>query len=82
MYFVYILNSKNSQKYYVGQTGNLEKRIKEHNDGKVSFTKRFMPWELKLQIIKQTRTEALILERKLKNLNQEDLIAFIRKYSV
>jgi hypothetical protein len=31
-------------------------------------------------IEKQTRSEAIILERKLKNLNKEDLNKFIAKY--
>lgn len=32
-YFVYMLQCRNGT-YYTGYTSNLEKRIKEHNDGK------------------------------------------------
>jgi predicted GIY-YIG superfamily endonuclease len=33
MYTVYILYSSTTQKYYVGQTQNLENRLIEHNAG-------------------------------------------------
>ncbi len=45
-YFVYILKSLSSNKTYVGYTNDIERRIKEHNSGKSSFTSRFMPWEI------------------------------------
>ncbi|MFN3941656.1 MAG: GIY-YIG nuclease family protein [Flavobacterium sp.] len=32
-YFVYILHSPNYDKYYIGQTNNLEDRLKRHNEG-------------------------------------------------
>jgi len=31
---------------YVGSTNNIERRLAEHNSGKSSFTKKFVPWEL------------------------------------
>jgi len=46
MAFVYILLSKNFKKTYTGSTVNLDRRIKEHNAGKNTFTKRYMPWNL------------------------------------
>ncbi|WP_092824010.1 GIY-YIG nuclease family protein [Algoriphagus faecimaris] len=33
MYFVYILSSPKTNKYYVGSTDNLESRLKHHNAG-------------------------------------------------
>jgi putative endonuclease len=47
MYYVYILSSINFSKSYVGCTDDIERRIKEHNSGKMSFTKRYLPWKLK-----------------------------------
>ncbi|PIV08575.1 hypothetical protein COS52_01935, partial [Candidatus Roizmanbacteria bacterium CG03_land_8_20_14_0_80_39_12] len=38
MYFVYVLRCKDNS-LYCGQTNNLEKRIKEHNDSKNISTK-------------------------------------------
>jgi putative endonuclease len=46
IYKVYILRSKRDNKRYVGFTNNLEKRIAEHNSGKVIATKNRRPPEL------------------------------------
>ena len=80
MYFVYILFSERFNKYYVGQTSNFNDRIKRHNDGYNRFTKPYGPWQKALVIEKSTRAEAIDLERKLKNLSKQRLIAFINKY--
>jgi len=45
-YYVYLLSSNNTPKIYIGATGNLEKRLKEHNERKVFSTKRMLPVEL------------------------------------
>ncbi|MBU1177993.1 GIY-YIG nuclease family protein [Patescibacteria group bacterium] len=39
MYYVYVLKCDKDDRLYVGYSGNLEKRIKEHGDGKVKSTK-------------------------------------------
>ena len=44
--FVYILFSKTLNKYYVGSTPDLHKRLEEHNRGKEKFTKTGIPWLL------------------------------------
>ena len=46
MYFVYVLKSKKDKKLYYGFTDNLERRIKEHNNGEVRSTKPRAPFEL------------------------------------
>jgi putative endonuclease len=78
---VYILYSELYHLYYVGQTNNLPQRIKRPNSGLEKFTSPYRPWVLKCSIEKATRGEAVVLERKLKNLNREKLIKFIDKYS-
>jgi len=59
MAFVYILKSVNFPKTYVGSTIDLEKRIKEHNQGQSNFTSRYNPWKLiyheKLGNLKEAR---------------------------
>ncbi|NQT29976.1 MAG: GIY-YIG nuclease family protein [Candidatus Saganbacteria bacterium] len=45
-YLVYILRSQKDGKLYVGQTANLEDRIKRHNEGRVMSTKMRRPLEL------------------------------------
>ena len=42
MYYSYILQLRDGS-YYVGSTGNLAERLKIHNEGMVSSTKRKLP---------------------------------------
>jgi putative endonuclease len=47
MFYVYILRSKSRpDQSYVGPTGDLRKRLGEHNSGKSIHTNKFKPWEL------------------------------------
>lgn len=64
---VYILYSKTLEKYYVGQTVDIDRRLAEHNEGKSNFTSRGIPWELVKVITCIDRTEALKLEKKIKS---------------
>ena len=43
---VYVLKSLSAEKTYVGSTDNLSRRLNEHNAGKGTFTKTFLPWRL------------------------------------
>ncbi|MFW5722550.1 MAG: GIY-YIG nuclease family protein [Desulfohalobiaceae bacterium] len=67
---VYILHSRACDRFYCGQTDDLEKRVRQHNDPDYTYTcttKRFPgPWELVWHAQLASRTEALILERKIK----------------
>ncbi|MCM4169069.1 excinuclease ABC subunit C [Arenibacter sp. H213] len=64
---VYILYSEKRSRYYVGQTADIEKRLKRHNLGIVPSTKSGIPWELVLQIEVLSRSEAVVLEQRIKN---------------
>ena len=56
--YLYILKSKKNGKYYVGSTRELDKRIDEHNRGKIRSTKAFIPYELIYKETFLTYTEA------------------------
>jgi putative endonuclease len=43
MFYVYILFSKKDNKFYIGFTRDLKRRLKEHNDGKVISTSKRRP---------------------------------------
>jgi putative endonuclease len=66
MYYVYILYSKEFDKYYIGQTNNIELRIKRHNSGEIKSTKHYIPWELKYYEEFESRSEAMKREKYLK----------------
>jgi putative endonuclease len=80
MFQVYILKSILHNRFYIGQTHDLSCRFRLHNNKKVKSTAPYCPWILIGYIKKDSRSESIILERKLKNLNREDLIKFINKY--
>ena len=46
MYCVYVIKSKKDDKLYTGFTNNIERRIKEHNDGQAFSTKFRRPFTL------------------------------------
>ena len=46
MYYVYILQSTQTNKLYKGSTSDLKNRIKIHNSGAVTATKSGKPWRL------------------------------------
>ena len=47
MYYVYSIQSENNpDKYYVGLTTDIERRLTEHNAGKSIHTNKFRPWKI------------------------------------
>ena len=80
MYFVYILYSASYDRYYVGHTDSIERRLEEHNTGKNKSTKPYVPWVLLGMVEKEDRPSACQLELKLKNLSKERKLEFIKKY--
>lgn len=46
MYYVYVLQSKKDREFYTGFTNDLNRRIKEHNNGYQFSTKHRVPFEL------------------------------------
>jgi putative endonuclease len=70
MFFVYILEAIESKRYYIGQTDNLPTRIKKHNEGRNLSTKAYIPWQLKWWKEFDSRSEAVIAERKLKRIKK------------
>ena len=79
-FFVYILYSASHDKYYIGQTDDVPKRLKRHNEHIEKSTSPYAPWTIRCVIEKDARSEAMLLEKKLKNLNREKLLRFIHKY--
>ena len=78
MFSVYVIKSQISDKIYIGQTENLEKRLRQHNDkefGKRSYTKLNKgPWTITYKEIYKTRIEALKREKYLKSHHGRDFL--------
>ena len=73
-WYVYILQSCSSGKYYIGSTINVEKRISEHDTGYVISTRNKGPWIL---VFKQEFDNIKIarqIEIKLKKFKRKDII--------
>ena len=66
MYWVYILFSRKLDKYYIGSTNDLHRRLEDHNRGKTPFTKLGMPWELKYTENFETRKDVIRRELEIK----------------
>ena len=74
----YILFSETCNQYYVGSTQNIDDRLKRHNSGRSTFTKRGIPWKLVYQKQYLTKSEAYQAELYIKSQKSrkyiEDLI--------
>ncbi len=65
-FFVYILFSSSSKKFYVGHTNDINRRLSEHNSGFSKSTKHGIPWSLVFSKEFPTRTEAMAFESMIK----------------
>ncbi|NQV89168.1 MAG: GIY-YIG nuclease family protein [Parcubacteria group bacterium] len=46
MYYVYLLKSESDTHFYIGYSSDLKRRLFEHHQGKVYYTRRYRPWRL------------------------------------
>ena len=66
-YFIYILKSFSSGKYYIGSSENPVRRLEYHNSIEKGFTSRYRPWSLIWSKNYSTKVEAQLIERKIKS---------------
>lgn len=76
-HYVYLLESLDGQKRYVGLTGDLTERLRKHNAGEVVHTAKFGPWRITVAIAFRDRTKAAAFEKYLKSHSGR---AFSRKH--
>ena len=68
LHFVYILvSSSEPHRHYTGLTEDLERRLLDHNLGKVLHTAKFRPWRLETAVGFRCRKKAAAFERYLKS---------------
>jgi len=66
MFLVYILYSNTKEKFYIGQTNDIDERLRRHNGGQSLSTKNGIPWKIIYTIQLNSRSEAVTLETKIK----------------
>ena len=67
MFYVYILQSEADEGLYIGFTGDLKRRLAEHQDGKSFSTSYRQPWRLIYYEAYLEEADALGRERYLKS---------------
>ncbi|MFT7515235.1 MAG: putative endonuclease [Candidatus Omnitrophota bacterium] len=65
-FFLYILQSESSGRFYIGSTSNLIRRYHEHSAGKSRSTRGRGPWRMVYSEEYASRSEAIARERLLK----------------
>ncbi len=76
MFQIYILYSESADRYYIGHTEDIPRRLKEHNTAdKNSYTSHYRPWILKGSFdVSESRGEARRVENYLKKLKSRKVI--------
>jgi putative endonuclease len=78
MFYIYILYSESSDRYYIGLTTDVNRRLEEHNHPPINkkYTAKHLPWELKLFFeCSESRGDGLIIERFIKNQKSKIFLA-------
>ena len=76
--YFYVIYSRKLDRYYIGSTNNLERRLKEHNRGKNKYVRLGIPWELvyyeEFESLAEARKRELEVKRKKSRVYIEMLI--------
>ena len=73
-YHVYILHSKLLDRYYIGSTQDITKRLEKHLSNNKGYTSRAKDWVLVYRESYLTKSEALLRERKIKSWKSKKMI--------
>ncbi|MBL0146116.1 MAG: GIY-YIG nuclease family protein [Chitinophagaceae bacterium] len=75
-HFIYIIYSLKVDKYYIGETECIQKRLEIHNSGtfKNSSTKTASDWQVVIAFIVNDRVEARIIEKFIKAMKSRKFI--------
>ena len=78
MYCVYILYSASRDVYYKGFSEDVEKRLSYHLDSRGKYTSGTKDWQVVYVRKFESKSQALIEEKRLKRLNRASLEKLIR----
>jgi putative endonuclease len=82
MFYVYVIQSKRDQSFYIGRTSNLEERIQYHNtpDLNVGNTKSKIPWEYFFVLEVNNSKLGGKIENHIKKMKSKKYIQDLKKY--
>ncbi|MBI5662604.1 MAG: GIY-YIG nuclease family protein [Ignavibacterium album] len=81
-YYLYILKSKTSDKYYTGISEDVERRLEFHNTREKGFTSRYRPWEVVFKKEFENKAEAIRAERNVKRWKSKLMIEKLIKQEI
>jgi len=74
VFYTYILLSELNNRYYIGSTKDISRRLAQHNSGRSKSTKRYRLWRLVYSESFQTLAEARRREREIKSLKSHEYV--------
>jgi putative endonuclease len=77
MSWVYILRNSKTDRYYIGSTDNLERRLKQHSNGHTRTTRVLETFELVYKEEYMTIPEAREREKKLKSYKSKKYLKWL-----
>ncbi|NER13048.1 GIY-YIG nuclease family protein [Leptobacterium flavescens] len=79
---VYIIYSEKMDKFYVGETSDLPKRLEEHKTGFYisSYTSKTRDWVLFFEIECDSKNQAIKIEKHIKEMKSRTYIHNLKKY--
>ena len=80
-YTVYILHSEKLNRYYIGYTSNFDLRLEFHKNAPPNkYTSNASDWTLFFSLICSTKTQALSIEKHIKNMKSKVYIENLTRY--
>jgi putative endonuclease len=77
MFYLYVLKNEKDDRFYIGSTNNLKRRIKEHLSGKTRTTRVLKTNKLVYSEEYRTEKEARNREKKLKSYKSKKYIKWL-----
>jgi putative endonuclease len=74
MFIMYILYSKSIDRYYIGYTKDIDRRLSEHNRMKHKYTDAGIPWSLVYSETYNTKKDAMSREKFIKSQKSKQFI--------
>lgn len=77
MFWLYILHNSETDRFYIGSTSDVDRRLKQHKTGHTRTTKVLKTYDLVYKEEYQTLEEARFREKKLKSYKSKRYIKWL-----